>query len=241
MNIKSKKGFTLAEVLLALAIIGAIASVTIPDLIVSVSNKESVANVRKYQSILNGAITRYSLDNGCTGDLRICGLFDVDSITAWNALKTYFGIAKDCGVAAGEGCLAKGVTYKRLNGDNYLLLDNQTTRSKGVLIDGIALSFYDYAGNCINDNSRSNSGPMFNVCASLFVDINGQTGPNQVGRDLFAFYVTKQGIFPQGNSDDVSYSSVAGEPECDPAAALADGGYGYGCTAKILLEGAVNY
>ncbi len=113
---KSNKGFTLAEVLVTLAIIGVVASLTIPTLIQSSANSQVVAGVRKAQSVLSRAVLRYAVDNGCEGNLAACGLFNVDSATAWNALKPYFSVAKDCGIATGQGCWAKGVAYQKLMG-----------------------------------------------------------------------------------------------------------------------------
>ena len=38
-----------------------------------------------------------------------------------------------------------------------------------------------------------------NVCFSMIVDVNGKKGPNTPGKDIYRFYVTKQGVFPDGN------------------------------------------
>ncbi len=104
------------------------------------------------------------------------------------------------------------------------------------MTDGVSLLLYDYASNCTTDSSRSNTGPLFYSCGIFIVDINGQKGPNQVGRDSFYFHITKQGVSPMGTSDDITYSTAGGDPECDSSV-----DNGQGCTAKILQEGAVNY
>ncbi len=240
VKVKSNKGFTLAEVLVTLAIIGVVAALTIPTLIQSSANGKIVAGVRKAQSVLNGALLRYAVDNGCEGDFRTCGVFDTSSLGAWNALRPYFAVAKDCGLATGQGCWAKGVAYKFVDGTNTSVYDDWGI-AKSVLVDGFSLALFDYGGNCTVDASRSDTGSLLYVCGFFYVDINGHKGPNQFGRDAFIFYITKQGVYPAGHYDDANYSSVAGEPACDPAAALPSGGYGYGCTAKILMEGTVNY
>ncbi len=232
---KSNKGFTLAEVLITLAIIGVVAALTIPTLIQSSANGKIVAAVRKYQSVLSRAVLRYAVDNGCEGSLGSCGF--VDTAGFWTAIKPYFAVAKDCGLAAGEGCFAKGVDYKRLTGVSSSTIYDDLASPKAALNDGSSLSVYIASSSCSSSFvSRSGTGPLANYCGTFTVDINGQKGPNQIGRDLFYFFITKQGVFPKGHFDDVHNSTVAGEPECDPAVDV-----GLGCLAKILQEGAVNY
>lgn len=59
-----KSGFTLAEILIALMILGVIASLTIPSLIQSTQKKEEVVKIKKGLSMVNQAIaTNYALTN----------------------------------------------------------------------------------------------------------------------------------------------------------------------------------
>ena len=58
-----KKGFTLAEILLALTIIGVIASVTLPGLSVNVAEKRQRAWHSKYCTIIDGAISAALVDS----------------------------------------------------------------------------------------------------------------------------------------------------------------------------------
>lgn len=53
---KSRKGFTLAEVLVTLAIIGIVAALTIPSLIMGTAEKQAETNVKKVSSTLNQAL-----------------------------------------------------------------------------------------------------------------------------------------------------------------------------------------
>ena len=49
------KGFTLAEVLITLGIIGAVAAMTIPNLIQSYKEKEYTAKLKKFYSVMENA------------------------------------------------------------------------------------------------------------------------------------------------------------------------------------------
>ena len=59
-----KKGFTLAEVLITLGIIGVVAAMTLPTLINDYQAKETVTRLKKVYSIVNQAYLRALNDNG---------------------------------------------------------------------------------------------------------------------------------------------------------------------------------
>lgn len=59
-----RKGFTLAEVLITLAIIGIVAAMTIPLLIASSQKNATVEKLKKFYSIMTQAIKLSELDNG---------------------------------------------------------------------------------------------------------------------------------------------------------------------------------
>lgn len=62
----------------------------------------------------------------------------------------------------------------------------------------------------------------------FLVDVNGDKKPNKLGRDIFLFLLTQDGIVPAGA--DVS----ANDSDCK------QGGAGYHCTARVIQEG-MNY
>ena len=53
-----KSAFTLAEILIVIGVIGIVAAMTIPNLILSVEDKETVARVKKIYSNLSDAYGR---------------------------------------------------------------------------------------------------------------------------------------------------------------------------------------
>lgn len=65
-----KTGFTLAEVLITLMILGVIAAMTVPTLIQDTQKKEQVVQVKKGLSMINQAITmNYALDQETLSDI----------------------------------------------------------------------------------------------------------------------------------------------------------------------------
>ncbi len=59
-----KKGFTLAEVLITLGIIGVVAAMTIPTLAANVQKKQTAAKVHKFYSLINQVVRLSIADNG---------------------------------------------------------------------------------------------------------------------------------------------------------------------------------
>ncbi|EKE02134.1 MAG: hypothetical protein ACD_20C00420G0002 [uncultured bacterium] len=236
----SNKAFTLAEVLVTLAIIGVVAALSIPALIQNIQHQNAVVKVKKYQTLLDNVVKRYAADNGCIGNLANCNVFASNSVAAWNELKPYFSVIQDCGAATGQGCFALGVMYKYLNGNNWIIVDDNTS-IKAVLADGASIEIMDYnTGNCNTDYSRSDNTSLFYTCGWIIIDTNGSKGPNQVGRDAFGWWITKQGVYPAGIYDGADFTHADGSSHCNPKDSGMIG-YGWGCTAKILKENAVNY
>lgn len=241
----SKKGFTLAEVIITLAVIGVIAALTIPTIIKSSTNTSTTEKVKKYQSLLNQAIKMYMVDNDCVGNLSGCPAFASSSqhTLAWSELAPYFKYVRNCGTSTGQGCFAQGVMYKLLNGNDYDILDD-ANGNKVILVDGVSMNVYDNSGNCNTDRSRDDVLPLTTVCGHFYIDINGSKSPNQVGRDYFVWAIVKSGVvYPYGSLDELISTSAAGVPHCDPADTgdYAHPGGGMGCAAKILKESIINY
>ena len=73
-----KSGFTLAEVLVTLMIIGVIAAMTIPSLMQSTAQQEYKAAFKKAVSMINQAVTlNYALDGRDATDYTGASFFDL--------------------------------------------------------------------------------------------------------------------------------------------------------------------
>lgn len=216
-----RNGFTLAEVLLVLSVIGIVAALTIPTLIQKVSKDQYVSKLKKEYSTLSQAFLLLQTENGgtLTGNIFTAGKTHVDLI---NALATKINIIKNCGT--GTGCWYSSSTYQ-LNGNIFEAnADTTSTGGRAVLADGTLLYTYNYANDCTSDWG---TGPIDGkACTFVSLDLNGVSGPNTLGRDIFRFYITQTGVYPYGTYD----SSV-----CDSSS------NGTGCSGKVLSEGTMNY
>jgi len=234
---KLKYGFTLAEVLITLLVIGVVASMVIPALIQDSQKAETVVQVKKYQSILSQVVINIRNDYGSilNSPLNSNG----DYVNGWKEIKPYLNLTKDCGTAIGQDCWANGM-YKRLNGTNWADFNNYYVLGRGVMADGSSID-YEARTNCNVNFSINNLEPLNSVCGDFIIDVNGHKPPNQAGRDVFSWHVTRNGnIYPDGSFDD----KFGG---CDPTSnditydANGAPGWGAGCTAKIIKEGKIDY
>ena len=131
------KAFTLAEVLITLAIIGIVAALTIPTLIQSYKEKVTITKVKKMYSTLSNAYALYRIENESTGFIpkNEDGAKQVAEI-----FKPYLRIAKDCGTT-GKDCIdADGIkTFKRGSLDKSNNYNNNPNDYKMNLNDGSSL------------------------------------------------------------------------------------------------------
>ena len=215
-----KTGFTLAEVLIVITVIGVVASLTIPALIKSYRNQQFTSALKKEYSVIAQAYKLLEADG-------------IDMINAWpgtdngtaalNIIAPKLRLLKNCGEEL--GCLHSTPLYN-LDETTVALANCDLTYSnshfgKAILIDGTMIIVQDLQANC---NDTKGTGPLVNsVCGTIFVDVNGAKGPNAKGRDHFRFWVAKTGIYPFGaNGDGMNLP------------------FGDGCAAVVMLSG-MNY
>ena len=216
------RGFTLAEVLITLVIIGVIASMTIPTLMNNTNKQEYVSKLKKTYSTFAQATNRIISEQGMPrGDI---GGWATDSDNVAALYKKHLSNAKEC--LNGQGCF-ENVVYKNLNGSNFKNLDADSNANyrKFILADGTSVLIGRVTQSCgQNWDGKSDD------CFQIYVDINGAKKPNKAGHDLYSFVVKSDGLHPRG---------------CDVADCTthkgADNVTGADCTCRVLREGAINY
>ncbi len=221
----SKSAFTLAEVLITLAIIGIVAALTIPTLVSKNQNKQYYAQFIKMYNTLSNALNLAIVEHGDPTGWTVTKASDYTD----KYLLPYLKGAKVC-ENSGD-CILKEV--KDLKGDNIgdsldAVLENSVTIS---LADGSSLVV------------------SFENAKLLVFDTNGNKGPNITGRDIFTLGYTYSG----NNSDELG--SCKGKPFCAlinlgeghsisevcPGTQSPIGGIGDACSRRLLIEGAMNY
>ncbi len=217
--------FTMAEVLITLAIIGVVAALTIPELINKYEEQARVTALKKVYSTLSQAANLAIMEHGLpdTWDMKD---YDVNSInTVFHYFKPYLNIIRE---QENEISHTHDVVYN-LNG--------------GVFIEKIQHNADDYqycftvldGTDIIMDISEKRFDAFgVNIDSPQYlwfrVDINGDKKPNTLGKDIFHFVLTDKGLIPSGQDDSTN---------CDPNLEAEDAGRN--CTAKVLKEGKFSY
>ena len=76
-----KNGFTLAEVLITLTILGVVAAITIPNIVHNYKKQITVVKLKKAYANLEQAAVSLKINSGChSGDIACTGLFESDNV-----------------------------------------------------------------------------------------------------------------------------------------------------------------
>lgn len=192
---KKQNGFTLAEILITLGIIGVVAAMTIPPLMNKTNDSELRNSYKKVYSEVSQAAIKMALDNGGTLE----GLFTDTTNSMKNQFKPYLNTVSDCddGTSAGI-CWHAMANWKSYSGSSTHV--NVNNRSALVLNNGALITF---SGASAAENSACSAvcGSV-NRCGYLIVDVNGFKKPNVIGQDIFFMNIQKNKISPSGITGD---------------------------------------
>lgn len=234
---KFRGGFTLAEVLITIGIVGIIAAMTLPTLIQKYQEKQTVIALKKFYSTMEQAFISAKAEGAEPEDWATEKTADgYGSEEFISHMKPYLKISRDCSYDK-EGCFPSN-GYKTLagvKGDNITAINNGHV--KFILNSGESVSFFLNSKECkYNSDTAGDTKELKNICGGLHVDINGLQAPNVFGRDLFLFWVTKYGIIPVGaQADNTEYSF---SKNCGIAEAYSKG---KACTAWVIYNENMDY
>lgn len=228
-----KGGFTLAEVLIAILVIGIIAAFTIPVLTNKINNAKLITGLQKaaytFSNMVNAAQVNMKMESWN---------FDLDTANlAKEHITPYLNVAKDCGMNTGEGCFGKNYKLKDGTADSADY-DNNADYYKVVTGDGIAIAIKGIQG-CTNENPS--------VCIEYIVDVNGAEAPNTLGKDVHVFQTLANlnAVVPYGTFKEGGYNKDTGKwtfEEAEKASTECLSGDSKYCTAKIINDGwQINY
>lgn len=213
-----RKGFSLAETLITIGIIGMVATMTIHVITPQINDKATTARLKKTYSALQQALLKAVAENGPVDSWGISMEpgYGGEKILLHNIAK-HLNTIKIC--ENGVGCFPNR-TYKNIDGTNYVNWNILTNRSAVILADGTLVMF----------NTSSAGG--FSDFGQIYVDINGAKPPNQVGVDFFYFYLFQNTLIPSGAP--ARFGTQFFIEHC-----LKDSGFA--CAAWVVYNGNLDY
>lgn len=219
MKLKLLDGFTLAEVLITLGIIGIVAAMTMPSLITNYKKKQTVAQLKKVYSILSQAYKLSENYNGPASEWQFDTSQEVNTDNVKKYVQTYwlpyFKSVQECS-KLGDCSYDKTAASP---GGNHNLNLTGSNRYTIILSDGTMIAFVPFL---LDDKDK----PSWSV-QKFYIDLNGAKRPNVIGKDVFMFDLDNDKIIPhcQANTNDFINNSCSKTGNCQC------------CAAKIIKDG----
>ncbi|OGI22948.1 MAG: hypothetical protein A2287_06525 [Candidatus Melainabacteria bacterium RIFOXYA12_FULL_32_12] len=199
---KIQKAFTLAETFVTLTIIGVIAALTIPSLIVKVTDDQLATKWKKTLAELSDATQKIDLNH------------DIDTSSHANFRDDYAEVMNFIATGDFNVLLGSVITYKHYKGNGFWTTSSGANYAAGQLPSGAVIGFYRYSTTCASTSTAVlGGGTLTGVCAELDIDVNGDDPPNMVGKDYnMAWLIKKDGVYQviSGGTNNDGTSCVAG-------------------------------
>lgn len=169
---KNKFGFTLAEVLITLGIIGVVASLVIPAVSKNIRHYELQQQFKKYYAIISQASAQTQNELGGDGFWKYCTYYNGSNyVNSSECVNTFYRQVKLIGK---KNYASPVINYN--NSANAFFTGIGTETPTHILADGASI---DFKINSTNIN--------------ISIDINGPLKrPNRSGYDIFVFFVDKK-------------------------------------------------
>jgi len=230
-----KYGYTLTEVLLALAIVGVISVILIPNFATNAMKSRSAATLgRAVRQIESGAMAiiqnfnENTLNNGNANDNGSGSISYTDSLSvALNSTAGITGQIHTLGLAQNTSC--KNPSIFEFNSQNVYNPGNDFTCYK----------FTKFQAEVYMNNIKPvNLGNATQPISDIYIDTNGfRKRPNQLGKDIFWFTLFDNAkMVPHGAISDMSNDTAV---NASHLGTCTEGNVGDGttCAASVVADG----
>lgn len=239
-------GFTLAEVLITLAIVGVVAALTLPSLIQNYQKQALVNQLKKSYSMWSQAFQKILADE------------DVEKLSDTELWSKHPGYCSQNDISGCNEFLSGMQKYLKLEfssakENNEYKGGYEKTAYLFKLEDGSlirAFTFFKEKRYERDENKiKELGGNMLSEIGFISIDVNGFKGPNESGKDIFLFKISNEGkLYPKAGKDDALHESAININsnryywKNDTSSWGCNNGYSgrdlnSGCAAKIMEEG----
>ncbi len=198
-------GFTLAEVLITLGIIGVVAAMTMPSLIANYKYMVLQNQLKAAYSDLNQAAKMFQVHNGISVSEYAATYTSTKTFKEFqkefNAVLKKSDLKWDSTDEEGNTIGASPYKWKGITGNK--------TYASNCNVSGF---FWDSQGRVIGFDDLPNLG---NNGPKVCIDINGEKAPNRYGQDYFVFMFTTDGyVIPWGQEHKNNPSCTSYDGNC---------------------------
>lgn len=196
---KVQVGFTLAEVLITLGIIGVVAAMTIPTLMTNYQKKSTATQLKKTYATISNAVRLSEEENG-----ELSGWEFEKNGTSTKSIQIF------------DKYLAPylKVTKKEVNGSNFTYYKPNGQREANLAILRGKSALYTMLSGAellVNSGDIQYNPPIIGKAQAscMIIDLNGHnTKPNRFGRDAFFACINTEKGFTMHYSDDGELGAV---------------------------------
>lgn len=226
----NKKGFTLAEVLITLGVIGLVAALTLPSM------------YNNYQKALIGKTLARSVELVEQGMLNIRQEAQLNSETG-DTFETLSSIKKsDLGLSGSSYITDSNAFYNSTK--SFLGIENSDydvtniSAFAGNLDTNLKSLYTAYKFNKLNaivafQNKTGTTTSNDSIISRVLIDANGAAKPNTFGKDVFIFGLTNSGtLIPAGTQKYADFDSKIPADGCSGSSV----GNGTACAARVMAD-----
>lgn len=226
----NKKGFTLAEVLITLGVIGLVAALTLPSM------------YNNYQKALIGKTLARSVELVEQGMLNIRQEAQLNSETG-ATFETLSSIKKsDLGLSGSSYITDSNAFYNSTK--SFLGTENSDydvtniSAFAGNLDTNLKSLYTAYKFNKLNaivafQNKTGTTTSNDSIISRVIIDANGAAKPNTFGKDVFIFGLTNSGtLIPAGTQKYADFDSKIPADGCSGSSV----GNGTACAARVMAD-----
>ena len=223
-----KKGFTLAEVLITLGIIGIVCTLTLPTLIAKHQKQVTITKLKKIYSVISQQVLLSNSNNYPANEFLTAG-DNVNASKTEEFFNTYW-LPYFKGATILNKPYNTEYPYKSINGQSYKT-QIKTIFSAGRIVFSTSDGFIIFISTMYwgNNDGDTVSNPKYSTEMTILVDTNGTQSPNTLGKDVFRVTINydKNNVMPYKIND----SSDNIDKDCSKT------GKGETCFAKIVKDG----
>lgn len=183
-----KSGFSLTEALITVTIIGIVAAMTLPIVVTNYQNDAFATHLQKFSQVLENAADYCTVNTSKSRFGNTIAFSKTHNCANCDNFMTKYMDAKiQSDIFASS--------YKSIDGTS--VTDNLTCAHSYRLPDNISL--------CVTEKTTALGD--FSPYYEMLIDLNGKSGPNTSGRDLFKLYIDEFGVV-SGVQPDVTMENL---------------------------------